>query len=172
MAADVITRFKLETTQFDSKLRDTAKQLQSIARQAEKAGKDFSGFDKGAIEAARALGTVASGATNAKDKLRDLVGSFNDAAKVYNSLSEEAKKGEFGKAMAASLQKLQQDIKQTKEELYGLSEEILWSLFVILIFCRLMCLFGCFVLCHNYLRKILCKINEKECKRIYRFFYK
>lgn len=121
MAADVITRFKLETTQFDSKLRDTAKQLQSIARQAEKAGKDFSGFDKGAIEAARALGTVASGATNAKDKLRDLVGSFNDAAKVYNSLSEEAKKGEFGKAMSASLQKLQQDIKQTKEELYGLS---------------------------------------------------
>ena len=121
MAADVITRFKLETTQFDSKLRDTAKQLQSIARQAEKAGKDFSGFDKGAIEAARALGTVASGATNAKDKLRDLVGSFNDAAKAYNSLSEEAKKGEFGKAMAASLQKLQQDIKQTKEELYGLS---------------------------------------------------
>lgn len=119
--ADVITRFKLETTQFDSKLRDTAKQLQSIARQAEKAGKDFSGFDKGAIEAARALGTVASGATNAKDKLRDLVGSFNDAAKAYNSLSEEAKKGEFGKAMAASLQKLQRDIKQTKEELYGLS---------------------------------------------------
>jgi hypothetical protein len=122
MAADVITRFKLETTQFDSKLRDTAKQLQSIARQAEKAGKDFSGFDKGAIEAARALGTVASGATNAKDKLRDLVGSFNDAAKAYNALSEEAKKGEFGKAMAASLQKLQQDIKQTKEELYGLGD--------------------------------------------------
>ena len=120
--ADVITRFKLETTQFDSKLRDTAKQLQSIARQAEKAGKDFSGFDKGAIEAARALGTVASGATNAKDKLRDLVGSFNDASKAYNSLTDEAKRGEFGQALSASLQKLQRDIKQTKEELYGIGD--------------------------------------------------
>ena len=118
--ADVITRFKLETTQFDSKLRDTAKALQDIAHTAQFAGKDFNGFSQKSIEAARALGTVASGATNTKDKLKDLVGSYNDAAKAYNMLSEEAKKGEFGKAMAESLQKLQQDIKQTKDELYGL----------------------------------------------------
>ena len=120
--ADVITRFKLETTQFDSKLRDTAKALQDIAHTAQFAGKDFNGFSQKSIEAARALGTVASGATNTKDKLKDLVGSYNDAAKAYNMLSEEAKKGEFGKAMAESLQKLQQDIKQTKDELYGLGE--------------------------------------------------
>ena len=122
--ADVITRFKLETTQFDSKLRDTAKALQNIANTAQFAGKDFNGFSQKSIEAARALGTVASGATNTKDKLKDLVGSYNDAAKAYNMLSEEAKKGEFGKAMAESLQKLQQDIKQTKDELYGLGDAV------------------------------------------------
>lgn len=119
MAADVITTFKLETTQFDSKLRDTAKELQGIARQAEKAGKDFAGFDKGAVEAARALGTVASGATNTKDKLRDLVGSFNDAAKAYDKLTEEQKQSDFGKAMAASLDQLQGRIKEAKSELYN-----------------------------------------------------
>jgi len=124
MAADVITRFKLETTQFDSKLRDTAKQLQGIARQAELGGKDFNSFSKDAINAARALGTVASGATNTKDKLKDLVGAYNDAAKAYNKLGDEAKKGEFGKAMSASLQKLQQDIKETKQELYGLGDAV------------------------------------------------
>lgn len=124
MAKDVITRFKLETTAFDSKLRDTAKGLQNIAHQAELGGKDFNNFSQKAIEAARALGTVQSGATNTKDKLRDLVGSYNDAAKAYNSLSDAAKQGEFGKAMAASLQKLQQDIKDTKEELYGLGDAV------------------------------------------------
>ena len=118
--ADVVTRFKIETTQFDSKLRDTAKALQGIARQASLGGKDFNGFGQKSIEAARALGTVASGATNTKDKLKDLVGSFNDAAKAYNSLTDEAKKGEFGQALSASLQKLQRDIKETKEDLYGL----------------------------------------------------
>ena len=121
MAADVITRFKLETTQFDSKLRDAAKSLQDIAHQAELGGKDFNNFSKKAIDAARSLGTIKSGANNTKDKLKDLVGSFNDAAKAYNSLSETAKKGEFGQALSASLQKLQQDIKQTKEELYSLN---------------------------------------------------
>ena len=118
--ADVITRFKLETTQFDSKLRDTSKALKDIAHQAELGGKDFDKFSDEAIKSARALGTVQSGATNTKDKLRDLVGSYNDAAKAYNSLTEKAKQGEFGKAMSASLQQLQQRIKETKEELYSL----------------------------------------------------
>ncbi|MBO4786908.1 MAG: hypothetical protein J5510_07565, partial [Prevotella sp.] len=122
--ADVITRFKLETTQFDSKLRDTAKGLKEIAETAKNGGKDFNGFSQKAVEAARALGTVASGATNTKDKLRDLVGSYNDAVKAYDMLSDQAKKDEFGKAMAASLQKLQQDIKQTKEELYSLGDSV------------------------------------------------
>ena len=120
--ADVITRFKLETSQFDSKLRDTAKALQGIAHQASLGGKDFNNFNQKAIESARALGTVQSGANNTKDKLRDLVGSYNDAAKAYNSLTETAKKGEFGQAMSQSLTQLQQRIRETKQELYGLGD--------------------------------------------------
>lgn len=122
--SDVLTRFKLETTQFDSKLRDTAKNLKEIAETAQTAGKDFNGFSQKSVEVARALGIVASGATNTKDKLRDLVGSYNDAVKAYDLLSDQAKNDEFGKAMAASLQKLQQDIKQTKEELYGMNDAV------------------------------------------------
>ena len=118
--ADVITKFKLETTQFDSKLRDTAKALHDIADTAQNAGKDFNNFSKKSIEAARSLGTVASGATNTKDRLRDLVGSYNDAVKAYDKLGDAAKQGEFGKAMAASLQQLQQRIKETKSEIYDL----------------------------------------------------
>ena len=120
--ADVITRFKLETTQFDSKLRDTAKALKDVTHQASLGGKDFDNFSKKAIESARALGTVQSGATNTKDKLRDLVGSYNDAAKAYNELTDAAKKGEFGRAMSTSLQQLQQRIRETKQELYSLGD--------------------------------------------------
>ena len=118
--ADVITRFKLETTQFDSKLRDTAKALQGISHQASLGGKDFNKFSEEAIKSARALGTVQSGATTTKDKLKDLVGAYNDAAKAYNSLTEKAKQGEFGKAMSQSLTQLQQRIRETKEELYSM----------------------------------------------------
>ena len=124
MAADVITRFKLETTAFDSKLRDSAKSLQAYGKQAELAGKDFTNFSQKAVEAARSLGTIASGANNTKDKLRDLVGAYNDVAKTYNKLTEQQRQTDFGKAMSQSLEQLQVRIKETKDELYGLSDAV------------------------------------------------
>ena len=44
MAADVITRFKLETTQYESKLRDAAKGLSEYTKTATNAGKEFQKF--------------------------------------------------------------------------------------------------------------------------------
>ena len=120
--ADVITRFRLETTQYDSKLRDAAKGLKEVVRVAELGGKDFKNFSDKAIENARALGQTASGATNAKDRLKDLVGSFNEAAKAYNNLSQTQQQSDFGKALSQSLEQLQQRIKQTKDELYSLGD--------------------------------------------------
>ena len=114
---DVITRFKLETTQFDSKLRDEAKRLSDLTNQLSLAGKDFNKFAQQHVETARSFGQVSSGATNLKDKLRDLVGAYNQVAKAYNAMSKEQQQTDYGKAMAESLQKLQGDIRQTKEEM-------------------------------------------------------
>ena len=119
--ADVITRFKLETSQYDSKLRDSAKSLSAFSKQAELAGKDFNKFTQGSVEAARALGQVESGANNTKDKLKDLVGAYNDVARAYNKLTEEQRQSDFAKAMAQSLEELQGRIKETKNELYSLN---------------------------------------------------
>ena len=122
--ADVITRFRLETTAFDSKLRDSAKSLQAYGKQAELAGKDFTNFSQKAVEAARSLGTIASGANNTKEKLKDLVGAYNDVAKTYNKLTEQQRQTDFGKAMSQSLEQLQVRIKETKDELYGLNDAV------------------------------------------------
>ena len=115
--ADVITRFKLETSQYDSKLRDTVKNLKEVVHMNELAGKDFKEFSDAAIQAAHALGQTATGATNAKDKVKELVSAYNDMAKTYNEMSEAMKKSEGGKALAASLQELQGRIKEAKAEM-------------------------------------------------------
>lgn len=120
--ADVITRFKLETTQYDSKLRDTAKNLQTYLHTVESGGKSFTNFSQKSIEYARALGQTASGANNLKDKVKDLVGAYNDAAKAYNKLTQEQQQSDFGKALSQSLVQLQQRIKETKQEFYGLGD--------------------------------------------------
>lgn len=119
---DVITRFKLETTQYDSKLRDAAKGLKEISHMAELGGKGFKEFTQKQVEAARAFGQVESGANNLKDKVKDLVGSFNDAAKAYNALTKEQQQTDFGKALAESLTTLKGRITEAKQELYGLAD--------------------------------------------------
>ena len=120
--ADVITRFKLETNQFDSALRNAANGLTNITKQLSLAGKDFDKFAQKHVESARSLGQVESGANNLKDKLRDLVSAYNNVAKAYNNLTKDQQQGDFGKAMAASLDQLQSRITQTKNELYSMSD--------------------------------------------------
>ena len=120
MAKDVITRFKLETTQYDSKIKNAAKELSDIAKSAKSAGADFERFTKDSLEAARSLGTIATSSANAKDRAKELVGAFNDVARSYNQLTEEQKNSDFGKAVADSLTHLQQRIRETKEEMKGL----------------------------------------------------
>lgn len=118
--ADVITRFKLETTQYDSKLRDAAKGLKEYTHQATMAGNEFAKFTQKNVEAARAFGTIATSATNSKDKVKELVGAFNDVAKAYNALTKEQQQSDFGKALAESMTTLKGRIAEAKQELYDL----------------------------------------------------
>ena len=120
--ADVITRFKLETTQYDSKLRDAAKGLSDFAHQASLAGKDFDKFTKGNVEAVRAFGSISTSANNAKDKVKELVGAYNQAARAYNALTKEQQQSDWAKAMAQSMQQLKVRIKEAKQEMYSLNE--------------------------------------------------
>lgn len=121
--ADVITRFRLETSQYDSKLRDATKELGEFTRQAEKAGSGFAAFTQASIEQARALGTIGTSASNTKDKVRELVSAYNEVARAYNQLSEEQQKTDFGKALSDSLQQLQTRITDAKREMADMGNQ-------------------------------------------------
>lgn len=120
--ADVITRFKLETTQYDSKLRDSAKGLADYARVASVAGKEFDKFTKDQAEAARALGSISTSANNAKDKVKELVGAYNQAANAYNALTKEQQQSDWGRALAESINTLKGRITEAKQELYSMND--------------------------------------------------
>ena len=118
--AEVITRFKLETTQYDSALRNESQRLAEFARKARDAGDQFGKFADKNAEAARALGNMATSATNSKDKVKELVGAYNEFARQYNALTKEQQQSDFAKAMAESLTVLKGRIAEAKQELYGL----------------------------------------------------
>lgn len=129
MAKDVITRFKLETTQYDSKIKEEAKKLSDYSKTATQAKEGFNQFTKANVDAAKALGTMATSSTNAKDRVKELVDSFNVAAKAYNALSDEQKQGDWAKALAGSLTQLQERIKETKKEMQGLGDSMKGGIF-------------------------------------------
>ena len=124
MAKDVITRFKLETTAFDSKIKQASKELSDYSKTATKAKEGFNQFTKANVDAARALGTMATSSNNAKVKVQELVGAYNEAAKAYEKLSDEQKQSDWAKALAGSLTQLQQRIKDAKQEMQGLGNEM------------------------------------------------
>lgn len=122
--ADVITRFKLETTQYDSKLRDASKELSSFVGKAAKAGSEFGRFTQSSVDTAKALGNISPSATTAKEKVKELVGAFNDVARAYNALTVEQQQSDFGKALASSLGELSTKVKQAKQELSDLGQSV------------------------------------------------
>ncbi len=122
MAQDIITRFKLETTAFDSAIKKASKELSDYSKTATQAKEGFNQFTKSNVDAARALGTMATTSTNTKQKLQELVGAYNEGVKAYKALSDEHKKSDWAQALAGSLTQLQQRIKDTKIELQGLAD--------------------------------------------------
>lgn len=122
MAKDVITRFKLETTGFDSKIKQAAKGLSDYSKTATQAKEGFNQFTKANVDAAKALGTTATSTARAKDRVNELVGAYNEAAKAYNQLTREQQQSDFAKALAGSLTQLQQRIRETKQEMQGLGD--------------------------------------------------
>lgn len=123
MANDVITRFRLETTQFDSALRDAANGLKDVLDQAKAGGKDFNGFSQKSIASARALGQMATASNNAKEKAKELVQVFNAFAREYNALSDTQKRGDFGMALSSSMQQLKERIKEAKQEMQQMQSQ-------------------------------------------------
>ena len=115
--ADVITRFKLETTQYDSALRDAASGLADFTRKAALAGNEFGKFTQSSVEVARSFGGITTSANNAKDKVKELVSAFNAVAKQYNALTQEQQQSDFGKALAESMTTLKGRISEAKQEM-------------------------------------------------------
>ena len=129
MAKDIITRFKLETTGFDSKIKEAAKNLSAYSKTATQAKEGFNQFTKANVDAARALGTMATSTTNVKDRVKELVGAYNDAAKAYEALTKEQQQSDWAKALAGSLTQLQQRIREAKTEMQGLSTDTKGGIF-------------------------------------------
>ena len=122
--AESILRLKVESQEYDNKLKRAAEGLTRYAEQCRKAGGTLQYVDEGVLEFTRSLGKMDTVATTTRGKLAELTKTYTELSAQYRKMTDEEKQGEYGKALAASLDQLRGRIQSSKQELDEINQSI------------------------------------------------
>ncbi len=122
--ADIISRLKLESGEFDSKIKRAGQELLAYSEHCKKTGLEMGYANRDAKEFAKALGSMQTTATTARGKVSELSDAFVNLKTMYNQMTDAEKQGQFGKNLAASLDMLKHRTQQAKQELSDITKEL------------------------------------------------
>lgn len=122
--AESILRLKVESQEYDNKLKRAAEGLTRYAEQCRKAGGTLQYVDEGVLEFTRSLGKMDTVATTTRGKLAELTKTYTELSAQYRKMTDEEKQGEYGKALASSLDQLRGRIQSSKQELDDINKSI------------------------------------------------
>lgn len=122
--ADVITRLKVESTEYDSKIKRASQGLLQMEQACRKVGGTLAILEKDELDFVKGLGKMGTVSKDARGQLNELTKAFTDLSLQYKRLTDEEKKGDFGKALASSLGELKSRIQETKANLASVNQEL------------------------------------------------
>lgn len=104
--ADSILRLRVDSTEYDSKLKKASQGLQHYIDNCRKAGGTLAVVEDNTLAFVKALGGMPTVAQGSTQSLREMTKSLTDLTIQYRSLTDEEKNSPFGLAMAQSIQTL------------------------------------------------------------------
>ena len=122
--ADVITRLKLESGEYDSKIKRATQGLLQMEQECRKVGGTLAVLEKDQLDYVRSLGNMETVSRNARGRLSELTAAFTELSMQYKRLTDEEKKGDYGKALSASLDQLKTRINDSKNKLNDINAEL------------------------------------------------
>ena len=122
--SDVIARMRLESQDFDNKLKSATANLQHMEREVRRTGATFEYADKEELAFLHSLGQMETKALDAKGKIKELSNSYKELAMMYERMTDAEKASEPGKALANSLQQIKARLNDTKQSFASVSAEI------------------------------------------------
>lgn len=122
--ADIISRLKLESGEFDSKIKRASQELTAYSQHCRKMGLEMGYANKDAKEFAKSLGSMQTTATTARGKVSELSDAFVNLKAMYNQMTDAEKQGQFGKNLAASLDQLKVRLNDAKKDLTDVQQEL------------------------------------------------
>ena len=122
--ADVITRLKLESGEYDSKIKRATQGLLQMEQECRKVGGTLAVLEKDQMEFVKGLGQMQTVSTSVRGKIGELSSAYTELRSQYNRLTNEEKKGDFGRALSSSLDQLKVRIKDSRIELESINKEL------------------------------------------------
>ena len=122
--AESIVRLRVDSKEYDNKIKRAEQGLLSLERELNKTGKSFEKADKDTVAYIGALGKMQTVSMSARGKVGELSSAFVNLSQVYGRMTDEAKKGEAGKALSSSLEQIKQRTIAAKQELEQLNGQL------------------------------------------------
>ena len=122
--ADVITRLKVESQEYDAKIKRASDGILHLERTVRTAGESFLSTWKDEQKFVAALGNMETISKSARGKISELTSAFTDLSMVYKRMSDEEKASPFGKGLASSLDQLKSRINEAKKDLADVNKEL------------------------------------------------
>ena len=124
--ADLVARLKVDSSEYDAKIKRAAQGLQHFVQYQHEAGDVIGRLVGNTRKYVESLGSMETVSKTARGRVAELTSAFTDLRAVYNSLSDEEKntKGGFGETLNKQLEILKGRINDAKSELQSIDQEL------------------------------------------------
>lgn len=122
--ADNIVRLKVDSTEYDSKIKRAADGILALERSIRKAGESFIQTWKDEQDFAKGLGDMETKSKTASGRIGELRSALTEMSVVYKRMTDEEKASPFGQNLGLSLDKLKSRLKEEETTLADVRREL------------------------------------------------
>ena len=122
--ANSILKLKVESSEYDAKLKRAAEGIRHLADVAHQSAGDMTGLDKSTLDYIKSIGEMETKSRTAAGSARELENAFKELTVIYNNLNDVEKADEGGKALAASLEQIKQRAQEARAQLDNASKSL------------------------------------------------
>lgn len=122
--ADSILRLKVESQEYDAKLKRAAEGLNRYVEGCRKVGGTLEIVEKDTLDFVKAIGQMETVSRSATGKLSEMKKAFAEFSMQYKEMTAAEKASPIGKALSQSLDQLKVRIKDTQKDLQSINQEL------------------------------------------------
>ena len=122
--ADSILRLRVQSEEYDQKIKRAAEGIQQYAQKCREAGGTLEHLDDGVLEFVQALGKMDTVATSSRQQLREMSNALTTLTMTYRGLTDEEKSSPFGQELAKGIQQLTERAGQAQDAMADVQASI------------------------------------------------